>query len=53
MPEQGFSLNCIFPYENKIYNSVFIQENAGQRKPVLWHILWNVELSSNHLDWIS
>ena len=38
MPEYGFSLTCIFPYKDKIFDSFFIQENTGQRKLVIWHI---------------
>ena len=29
----GIFLTGIFPYMDKIVNSVFIRENAGQRKP--------------------
>ena len=30
MSVYGFSLTLIFPYKGRIYNSVFIRENAGQ-----------------------
>ena len=26
----------IFPYKDRIYDSVFIREKIGQRKPVFW-----------------
>ena len=29
-----FSLTCIFPYKDKICDSVFILENMDQKKPV-------------------
>ena len=39
MPEYGFSMTCIIPYKDRIFDSVLIREYTGQRKPVLWHIL--------------
>ena len=33
MPEYGFSPTLIFPYNDRIEDSVFIQENTGERKP--------------------
>ena len=47
MSEYGFSLTCIFPYKDRILDSVkdriivsaLIRGNIGQRKPVFWHIL--------------
>ena len=39
MPEYGFSLTLVFPYKDRIYDSVLIPENMGQRKSVLRHIL--------------
>ena len=39
MREYGFSLTRIHPYKDKIYDSVLIQENTGQWKPVFSHIL--------------
>ena len=44
MQEYGLSLTCILPYKNRIYHSVFIRENAGQRKPVFSQILCRVGL---------
>ena len=41
MRECGFSLISIFPYKDRIYNSVLIRENTGQWKPVFLHILCN------------
>ena len=32
------SLNRIFPYKDRIYDSVLIRENTSQRKPISWHI---------------
>ena len=50
MPEYGFSLTRTFPYKDRIkdrtYDSALIQENIGQKKPVLWHFL----RSGNLLD---
>ena len=39
MPEYEFCLICIFPYKDRAYDSAFIRENTGQRKPVFLHIL--------------
>ena len=39
MQEYGFSLTRVFPYQNRTFDSAFQRENAGQIKPVLWHIL--------------
>ena len=42
MPEYVFSLTCIFPYKDWIYDSALIRsctENKGQRKTVFCHIL--------------
>ena len=39
MPEYGFSLTRIFLYKDEILDSVLIQENTRQRKPVFWHVL--------------
>ena len=44
MPESGYSLTLIFLYKDRIYASVLICENAGQRKPVFWSILNSVEM---------
>ena len=33
-PEFGFSPTRIFPYKNRIVDSVLIEENTDQRKPV-------------------
>ena len=30
MLERGFSLTGLFPYKDKIYNSVLVRENMGQ-----------------------
>ena len=38
MSDYGFSLTRIFPYEDGIYDSVLMRENADNRKPVLWYI---------------
>ena len=32
MPDHEFYLTHIFPEKDRIYNSLFIWENAGQRK---------------------
>ena len=45
VPEYGFSLTCIFPYKDRIYNSVLIREWTSQTKPLLWHILRSVKSS--------
>ena len=34
MPEYGFFLTCVFPYMDRIFDSVLISENTDQRKPV-------------------
>ena len=34
-----FLSHCIFPYKDRVYNSVLIWENTGQRKPIFLHIL--------------
>ena len=39
MAEFGFSLTRIFPYKDRILDSVFLREYTGQRKPVFWYIL--------------
>ena len=39
MAEYGFSLTLIFPYKARMYDSVLIREDKGQRKPVFLHIL--------------
>ena len=39
MPEYRFSLTCIFPYKDKIDDSVLIRNYTGQRKSIFWHIL--------------
>lgn len=45
VPEYRFSLTCIFPYKDRIYNSVLIRKWMGQTKPLLWHILRSVKSS--------
>ena len=42
--KHGFSLTRIFPYEDRIYDSVIIRENMGQRKPVFLKNLHNIWL---------
>ena len=42
MPEHGFSLTRIFPYADKIEDSLLMREYTSQRKPVFWHILRGV-----------
>ena len=39
MPEHRFSLMRIFPYNDRIYDSVHTRENTGQRKSLIRHIL--------------
>ena len=39
MPEYGFSLIRIFPYKDKIVDSMFLWEKWCQRKPAFGHIL--------------
>ena len=47
MPEYGyFSLTHIFPYKDRIGDSFFTRENAGQRKPTFWHNLLTKQLGS-------
>ena len=41
MQEHGFSLTRIFPYKDRIKDSVLIREYTGQRKPIFWDILRN------------
>ena len=43
MQECGFAVNRIFPYKERIEDSVLIMENAGHRKLVFWHILRSVK----------
>ena len=33
-----FPLTRIFPFKDRIFDSVFIHENMGQRKPEYWRI---------------
>ena len=40
--EYRFSLTRTFSYKDRIIDSVLIRENAGQRKPAIWHILYSV-----------
>ena len=42
MREYGFSLKCILPYDDRVYDYVLLRENTGQRKPVFSHILRSV-----------
>ena len=42
MQECGFLLIRIFPYKNRIYDSVLIRENTSQGKPIFWDILHSV-----------
>ena len=46
MREYGFSVTCILPYNDTVYDFVLIRENTGHWKPVFLHILCS-ELSSN------
>ena len=39
MSEYVFFLTRIFSYNDSILDFVLSQENPGQRKPILWHIL--------------
>ena len=41
MPGYGFSLTLIFPYNDRIEDSVFMRENTDQGKPFLRHIIRN------------
>ena len=43
MREYVFSLTRIFPYKDRIEDSVLIRENTGQWKPVFSHILSSVK----------
>ena len=38
MPEKRFSLTRVFPYKDKIFDSILIRENMGQRKPMFWYV---------------
>ena len=48
MREYGFSLTCILPYKDRIYNYVLIREKTGQWKPVFSHILYSNKLYIFH-----
>ena len=48
MREYGFSLTCILPYKDRIYNYVLIRENTGQWTPVFSHILCSNKLYIFH-----
>ena len=37
IPDHGFSLTHIFPYNDKIEDSDLSQENTGQRKLLFWY----------------
>ena len=39
MQENGLSLTHIFSYENRIVDSLLIQENVGKQKPAFSRIL--------------
>ena len=41
MQEYGFSVTCILPYKDKIYDFVLKQKNAGHGKPAFSHILYS------------
>ena len=45
MSEYGFFLTRMFPYKDRIFDSVLIREYTSQRKPILLHILRNVEMN--------
>ena len=45
MPEYRFSLTRIFPYKDRIYDYVLIQEVTCYRKPVFWNILPSEDLT--------
>ena len=38
LPEYWFSLNHLFPYKDRIIDSVLIRENIDQSTPVFWHL---------------
>ena len=42
IPEHEFSLNRMFRYIDRIYDSILIQENTSHRKPVFSHILRSI-----------
>ena len=44
MPEIGFSLTRIFPYNDRIYDSVVALENISHKKSVFRRILSNANL---------
>ena len=50
MAQNGSYLTHIFPYRDRIVNSVTIRENIGQRKPVLWHILGSAWKNSHKIN---
>ena len=50
MPGYGFSLTDISPGKDRIYDSVLLQDNAGQRKPVFWHTLHSVAHSHKNFN---
>ena len=39
MPKYRFSLTRIFPYKDRIYDSLFIWESTGQRESAFSHIV--------------
>ena len=41
MREYGFLLTLIFPYKERIIDSVLVRENTGQWRPVFLHNLWS------------
>ena len=57
MPEYGFFPSIVFPYKDKIVDSILIRENICRQKPVLWHLLCNDTaapndaISTNSLGW--
>ena len=42
-----FSLTRIFPYKDRICNSVLMPENKSQRKPIFWYVFCLVGCLSN------
>ena len=48
MPEYGIPLTIVIPYKDRDKDFVIMQENTGQRKPVFWHILHNLKISTKN-----
>ena len=50
MPGYGFSLTWLFPYKDRIVDSVLVREYAGQRKTVICYILHSISMSLSQIS---